>query len=291
MYLIAPRNLAGLFQQGQLSFPNPASEHRPKIHFYSSHLSHILQNTIVIAFCLIASLSTFLIMPANSQEKFAEIVKSYVELAFPDGEGKLRKFVDASHVTYGTDCFADNEERCKEALALFPSAVFESANMQAEFSLSGKVRFAFATENSLPYLREKMSNVFSRGISDAADLDCQLYMFIKDNQTTAAAIVVSLDSPIPKRVVCMLVNFSRVLGLAQIGNAPFSQTWPHNRFSKEALTYTELMSSPDFLTTLNAVRVLSYIHACRATRPGMSKSAVIAELTTDSVCVRELGVR
>ena len=113
-------------------------------------------------------------------------------------------------------------------------------------------------------------------------------MHVTGNQITAAVIVVSLDATTQKKVVCMLVNFARVMGLSQSGDAPFSKTWPQNKFPERNLTNDELLAIPDFRLSLNAMSVLSYIHACDALGPGMSKDAAIAELKQDSVCLRDL---
>lgn len=243
---------------------------------------------LILSANLILSSFLFFAQTAHSQDDFREIVANYVERAFPNPDMKLRKFFDPSNMDYGMDCFADDVQRCQDTLKLFTSGVFENENVLTRLNANGKVRFVFDTKKSLTYLSTKMLGVFSQGINDVTDLDCQLYMFIKDNQTTAAAIVVSLDASVQKKMMCMLVSFYRVIGLSQNKNANFSETWSKAVLPKEDLTYNELMSSSSFQLMLNAVKVLTYIHSCKILEPGMTKEDVISKLASDSECVQKL---
>jgi hypothetical protein len=237
---------------------------------------------------IILSSWLFFVRTAHSQDYFQEIVANYVERAFPNPDMKLRKFIDPSFIAYGMDCYGDDIQRCQETLKLFPSDVFENENVRTGLDPNGKVRFVFESKKSLAYLSTKMLGFFSHGINDVTDLDCQLYMLIRDNQTTGAAIVVSLDASVQKKMMCMLVNFYRVIGLSQKNNANFSETWPKAVLPKKDLTYSELISDSSFRYMLHAVKVTAYIHSCKITEPGMTKDEVVSKLVVESDCIQKL---
>ncbi|MEQ1523572.1 MAG: hypothetical protein ABL936_20085 [Aestuariivirga sp.] len=226
------------------------------------------------------------------------MTEAYIEAAFPTDNGRLRKFKNSSRIRYSIDCFSGNEQKCARSRVYLQAAMFENPNMRLEEGGAGDVRFALAGKNMLTRLKADMTVLFSGGIVDVEDLDCQLYMSLRGDHIVAAVIVVSHDSSPEKVTTCLLVNFYRVLGLSQEGDAPFSATWaqrsnfsvtrPLGSSSEAAPTSEEFKVSPSFKDAQNAIKILTYIHSCRELAAGMTKSEVIAQLGKDSVCLRDL---
>jgi hypothetical protein len=233
------------------------------------------------------------VAPVRSEVNLTKLTESYIEAAFPTDDGRLRKFKNSSRIEYSIHCFSGNEQKCTDSRAYLQAAMFENPNMRLEEGGAGDVRFALAGKNGLTYLRAKISELFLDGIVDVEDLDCQLYMSLRGDHIVAAVIVVSHDSSPEKFTKCLLVNFYRILGLSQLGGAPFSETWAQRSKSEEELileklTLDELKVLPSFKLMQNAFKVLEYIHSFHEIVAGMTKSEVVALLSKDSVCLRDL---
>lgn len=228
------------------------------------------------------------VTPVRSEVDLTKLTDAYIEAAFPTGDGRLRKFKNSSQIEYSIDCVSESKQKCTDSRAYLQTAIFENPNMRIMEGKAGSVRFAFASKNIATRLRANRTDLFPTGIVDVEDVDCQLYMNLRKDHIVAAIVVVSRESSPQKISVCLLVNFYRVLGLSQKGGAPFSETWARRSKSEKELTLDEMKVSPSFRETQNAFKVLEYIHSCHEIVAGMTKSEVIALLSKDSVCVRDL---
>lgn len=237
---------------------------------------------------LIILMLVLFVAPVRSEVNLAKLTEAYVEATFPTDDSRLRKFKNSSQIEYSIDCFSENKQKCTDSRAYLQAAMFENPNMRFEERKAGRVRFAFASKNVLTRLRADMTVLFSGGIVDVEDGDCQLYMSLREDYIVAAVIVVSLDSSPQKFTTCLLVNFYRILGLSQKGGAPFSETWARRSKPEKELTLDELKALPSFQDGQNAFKVLEYIHSCHEIVAGMTKSELIALLSKDSVCLRDL---
>lgn len=243
------------------------------------HRSRIFLSILILVLCVAS---------VRSEVNLTKLTEAYIEAAFPTDDGRLRKFKNSSRIRYSIDCFSGYEQKCALSRVYLQAAMFENPNMRLEEGGAGDVRFALAGKNMLTRLKADMTVLFSGGIVDVEDLDCQLYMSLRGDHIVAAVIVVSHDSSPEKITTCLLVNFYRVLGLSQEGDAPFSATWARRSKSEKELTLNELKVLPSFQIGQNAFKVLEYIHSCHEIVAGMTKSEVFALLSKDSVCLRDL---
>ncbi len=238
------------------------------------------------------------VAPVRSEANLTKLTDAYIDAAFPTGNGRLRKFKNSSQLNYGLDCLLADKKKCADGRTYLQAVIFGNPNMEIKEREPAKLRFAFASKSNLTRFGADIKRLFSGGIVDEEDADCHLYMTLHADQIVAAVVLVSLDAPPEKSTTCMLVNFYRVLGLSQEGDAPFSATWaqrsnfsvtrPLGSSSEIAPTSEEFKVSPSFKDAQGAMKILAHIHSCRKLVAGMAKSEVIAQLGKGSVCLRDL---
>jgi hypothetical protein len=222
---------------------------------------------------------------AGNKKKFDELRQAYLQVAFPFGVSRLRKFASVDPLTFVLVCPSQLNKGCNATPRLLEDVLFEGPSFRLrQQDKKSQLQINFENSKLLEFQYKKIKELFPVELATGGGLKCQVHMILDNGEIKSSLIVVSLDEPPKKAKSCLLFTFFKSLGLGHFSELNLKTMWDVFDGVGEGVTEDQ------FLIVKKQFEIFIYIHSCALLRPNMTRIEVEKILENENVCTRDLGV-